>query len=171
MHVLRAFDRDEAAALLHEAARSTGWRDAVINAGREIDRSVRDADVLYEAENPALIGRCRDVLFAATRGIAAQHAPKTVLAEIQIVRYRAGGRYVEHRDTPALGATPRALSLVCYLNEDYTGGETVFADPAVRVSPLCGAVVVFSPVLLHRAEPVLAGTKYVITAWYHVPPA
>jgi hypothetical protein len=31
--------------------------------------------------------------------------------------------------------------------------------------------VVFAPVLLHRADPVTAGTKYVITAWYHVPPA
>jgi hypothetical protein len=74
-----------------------------------------------------------------------------VLAEIQIVRYHAGGRYADHRDTPELGATPRALSLVCYLNDDFTGA--------------------FSPVLLHRAEPVTSGTKYVITAWYHVPPA
>ena len=171
MHVLRAFDGNEVAALLAEAVRSTGWGDAVINADLAVDRAVRDAEVLHEAANPALIGRCRERLFAATRGIASQLAPGTVLAEIQIVRYHPGGKYVEHRDTPALGATPRALSLVAYLNEDYTGGETAFADPDVRVAPLSGAVVVFSPVLLHRAEPVIAGTKYVITAWYHVPPA
>jgi hypothetical protein len=30
--------------------------------------------------------------------------------------------------------------------------------------------IVFSPVLMHRAEPVLSGTKYVITAWYHTLP-
>jgi predicted 2-oxoglutarate/Fe(II)-dependent dioxygenase YbiX len=125
---------------------------------------------LFETDAPALIGRCRDRLFAATRSVAATVAAKTVLAEIQIVRYHAGGKYVDHRDTPALGATPRALSLVCYLNEDFTGGETVFADPPVTVSPLTGTVVVFSPVLLHRAEPVLTGTKYIVTAWYHTPP-
>ena len=93
-----------------------------------------------------------------------------MLAELQIVRYRPGGKYVDHRDSPAPGATPRVLSLVGYLNDDFSGGETVFADPAIVVSPLTGAVAVFSPLLLHRAEPVLAGAKYVVTAWYHVPP-
>lgn len=171
MHVMRAFNASEAASLVSEALRSGGWRDAGINADLEVDRSVRDAEVLYEAANPSLIGLCRDRLFEATLAVASRLAPGTVLAEIQIVRYHAGGKYVDHRDTPALGATPRALSLVCYLNDDYTGGETVFADPDITVSPLSGAVVVFSPILLHRGEPVIAGTKYVITAWYHVPPA
>jgi prolyl 4-hydroxylase len=113
---------------------------------------------------------CRDRLFAATRAIAAAVAPKTVLAELQIVRYHAGGRYVDHRDSPAPGATPRALSLVCYLNDDFSGGETAFADPAITVPPATGTVLAFSPILMHRANPVISGTKYVITAWYHVPP-
>ncbi len=153
------------------AAASTAWRDAGINENLEVDRSVRDAEVLFEADNTALIELCRERLFSATRNIAAVVATGTVLAEIQIVRYHVGGRYVEHRDSPALGATPRALSLVCYLNDDFTGGATTFAEPDLALSALAGAVAVFSPVLLHRAEPVTAGTKYVITAWYHVPPA
>jgi prolyl 4-hydroxylase len=153
------------------AARVTSWHDAGINTNLDVDRTVRDAEILFEADAPALIARCRDRLFAATRTAAVAVAPKTVLAEIQIVRYHPGGRYVDHRDTPELGATPRALSLVCYLNEDFTGGETVFADPLVTVSPVAGEVVIFSPVLLHRAEPVASGTKYIITAWYHTPPA
>jgi prolyl 4-hydroxylase len=80
------------------------------------------------------------------------------------------GRYVEHRDSPARGATPRALSLVAYLNEDFSGGATTFMEPAIVVAPQSGMAVVFAPELLHRAEPVTAGTKYVVTAWYHVPP-
>jgi predicted 2-oxoglutarate/Fe(II)-dependent dioxygenase YbiX len=171
MYIARAFTAEEAAEIVATATRATTWRDAGINADLEVDRAVRDAEVLFEADAPALIGRCRDRLFAATRSIAANVAAKTVLAEIQIVRYHAGGKYVDHRDTPALGATPRVLSLVCYLNEDFTGGETVFADPAGTISPLTGTVVVFSPVLLHRAEPVTVGTKYVVTAWYHTPPS
>jgi prolyl 4-hydroxylase len=123
-----------------------------------------------ESAELTLIGICRDRLFAATRNIAAAAAPKTVLAEIQIVRYHAGGRYVEHRDTPELGATPRALSLVCYLNDDFTGGQTIFITPEVTIPIVTGTVVAFSPILLHRAQPVITGTKYVITAWYHVPP-
>jgi predicted 2-oxoglutarate/Fe(II)-dependent dioxygenase YbiX len=57
------------------------------------------------------------------------------------------------------------------LNDDFAGGATAFAQPDIAISPLGGVAVVFSPVLLHRAEPVTSGTKYAITAWYHVPPA
>jgi predicted 2-oxoglutarate/Fe(II)-dependent dioxygenase YbiX len=171
MFLTRAFAADDAAAIVAAAANSTAWRDAGINANLEVDRTVRDAEVLYEADEPSLIVRCRDGLFAATRGIASTQAARTVLAEIQIVRYHVDGRYIEHRDSPAMGATPRALSLVCYLNDDFAGGATVFAQPDIAISPLGGVAVVFSPVLLHRAEPVTSGTKYAITAWYHVPPA
>jgi predicted 2-oxoglutarate/Fe(II)-dependent dioxygenase YbiX len=171
MFLTRAFAADDAAAIVAAAANSTTWRDAGINANLEVDRTVRDAEVLYEADEPSLIGRCRDGLFAATRGIASTQAARTVLAEIQIVRYHVDGRYIEHRDSPAIGATPRALSLVCYLNDDFAGGATAFAQPDIAISPLGGVAVVFSPVLLHRAEPVTSGTKYAITAWYHVPPA
>jgi len=168
--VTRAFAAAEAATIVAEAARCPTWHDAGINANLEVDRAVRDAEILFEADAPALIGRCRDGLFAATRSIAAAAAPKTVLAEIQIVRYHAGGKYVEHRDSPAPNATPRALSLVCYLNDDFTGGETVFTDPARTISALTGNVIVFPPTLLHRANPVITGTKYVLTAWYHTRP-
>jgi predicted 2-oxoglutarate/Fe(II)-dependent dioxygenase YbiX len=180
--VTRAFESDEAAAIVAAAGRARSWQDAGINANLDVDRAVRDAEVLFEPTDRAesaeralsaertLIGHCRDRLFAATRTIAAAVAPKTVLAEIQIVRYHAGGRYIEHRDTPELGATPRALSLVCYLNNDFTGGETVFLNPNITIPIATGTVVAFSPILLHRAEPIITGTKYVITAWYHVPP-
>jgi predicted 2-oxoglutarate/Fe(II)-dependent dioxygenase YbiX len=171
MYLSRAFNAAEAADIVAAAAASTLWQDAGISSDLEVDRSVRDAEVLFEAAVPALIAHCRDRLFDATRGIAAALAPRTVLAEIQIVRYRAGGRYVDHRDTPELGATPRALSLVCYLNDDFTGGATAFAEPRIDVPPVAGTVLAFSPVLLHRAEPVTSGIKYIITAWYHVPPA
>jgi hypothetical protein len=174
--VTRAFEAHEAAAIVAAAECATSWQDAGINANLDVDRSVRDAEVLFEPTDSAesaertLIAHCRDRLFTATRTIAGTVAPKTVLAEIQIVRYHPGGRYVEHRDTPELGATPRALSLVCYLNGDFTGGETVFINPNIAIPIVTGTVVAFSPVLLHRAEPIITGTKYVITAWYHVPP-
>jgi Rps23 Pro-64 3,4-dihydroxylase Tpa1-like proline 4-hydroxylase len=170
IYVLQAFAAPEAAAIVAAAAASPAWRAAGINADLAIDRSIRNADVLHEEAQRELLGRCRDRLFAATRRLASALAPQTVLAEVQIVRYRAGGKYVEHRDTPALGETPRALSLVCYLNDDFTGGATVFPERDLTLAPSCGMVAVFSPVLLHRAEPVAAGTKFVVTAWYHVPP-
>jgi predicted 2-oxoglutarate/Fe(II)-dependent dioxygenase YbiX len=177
IYVTRAFEADEAADVVATAVCATTWQDAGINANLDVDRSVRDAEVLFESSGPSesvaheLMGRCRDRLFVATRDIAIAVAHKTVLAEIQIVRYHPGGRYIDHRDSPELGATPRALSLVCYLNDDFSGGETVFTNPNITIPIVTGTVVAFSPVLMHRANPVLTGTKYIITAWYHTPPA
>jgi predicted 2-oxoglutarate/Fe(II)-dependent dioxygenase YbiX len=169
--VTRPFDHAACDEIRAAVAGSNAWRPAEINAGLEVDRTVRDAEVLQETEHPQLGARVRDLLFGATRALAGTLAPRTVLAELQIVRYAPGGNYVEHRDTPSLGATPRALSLVWYLNDDFSGGATAFVDGDVTLQPLTGIVVAFVPTLLHRAEPVSAGTKYAVTAWYHVPPA
>lgn len=164
------FAPHEAAAIVFTAASTTGWSPATINADLEVRPATRAAEVLEEAAHRDLFASLRDRLFLATRALAAQHAPATVLAEIQVVRYAPGDRYVDHRD--ALDDRgPRALSIVCYLNDDFDGGATVFADPGVRVHPATGAAIVFSPELLHRAEPVTRGTKYAVTAWYHrLPP-
>jgi hypothetical protein len=170
LFVLRPFDGAVCAEIRTTAAASPAWRAAEINADLEVNRAVRDAEVLQETENPQLVTRVRDLLFGATRALAATLAPGTVLAELQLVRYAAGGTYVEHRDTPSLGATPRALSLVWYLNDDFSGGATAFLDGEVALQPLTGVVAAFLPTLLHRAEPITAGTKYAVTAWYHVPP-
>jgi prolyl 4-hydroxylase len=171
IYVLRPDATGVAEALRGAAAASPAWRAAEINADLEVNRAVRDADVLGEVEHPQLIAACRDRLFAATRDLASALVPRTVLAEVQVVRYVPGGTYVDHRDTPAPGATPRALSLVWYLNDGFGGGETAFVERDVALQPLAGLVVAFRPELLHRAEPVTTGTKYAVTAWYHVPPA
>ena len=142
------------------------WEDATINADRAVDRAVRDADILDEARERALIRRCRDRLFAATRGLAAHIAPFASLAEVQVVRYLPGGAFIEHRDSPARGASPRLLSLVCYLNADFSGGATAFSEPAAVVQPQAGLAIAFAPERSHRAEPVTSGTKYAITGWY-----
>jgi predicted 2-oxoglutarate/Fe(II)-dependent dioxygenase YbiX len=163
---VEAFTALEAAAIIWTAAASTAWRPAGINADLEVKPAVRDAEILEPEADQELFERARERLVATTAAIAAELAPKSVLAELQIVRYHAGGKYVDHRDTLAPGA-PRALSLVCYLNDDFAGGATVFAEPRFVVEPHAGTAIVFSPLLLHRADPVTSGTKYVVTAWYH----
>ena len=163
---LRVCAAAEARAIVTLAEAAT-WRGATINADLAIDRTVRDADVVDERAHSDLTEGCRERLFAASRELAALLAPATVLAEVQIVRYRPGGQYLDHRDSPAPGATPRALSLVWYLNDDFSGGATRFAAPEIAVAPEAGIAVAFAPELMHRAEPVTAGSKYAITAWYH----
>ncbi len=164
---VRAFSDDEAVVLCGIADATPAWAPGVINADRIVDRTIRNAEVLQAAANPRLVGMCHQRLLAITSEHAVRLASEGVLGEMQFVRYGVGGGYVDHRDTPEVGGTPRVLSLVCYLDDDFTGGATVFPEHDVVVQPQRGIVVVFVPTLLHRAEPVIAGTKHVITAWYH----
>jgi Rps23 Pro-64 3,4-dihydroxylase Tpa1-like proline 4-hydroxylase len=168
IYAVRVFGVAEAAELVRTIG-ACAWEGATINAERAVDRAVRDADILDEVRERALIRRCRDRLFAATRGLAAQLVPFATLAEVQIVRYLPGGHFVEHRDSPARGASPRVLSIVCYLNADFSGGATAFFEPDAVVQPQAGMAIAFAPERSHRAEPVSAGTKYAVTGWYLTP--
>jgi prolyl 4-hydroxylase len=165
LFLIHVCDAEECAAFIARAKHAS-WIGATINTERSIDRSVRDADVLDEDADADLIADIRELLAEATAELASDLAPGSVLAEVQLVRYQPGGHYLDHRDTPAIGATPRALSLVWYLNDGFTGGETRFVSPDITVSPVSGVAIAFSPVVMHRAEPVTAGTKYAVVAWY-----
>ena len=167
VRALRAFTPAEAAVITSQAAVSPKWFPAVINADLEIDRAIRDAEILFEEVHRPHSDAYRERLAAITRALADSIAPQSTMKEIQLVRYGPGGRYADHRDGPTPGAEGRVLSLVCYLNEHFVGGETTFLELDVSVSPLTGLVIAFPPAYLHRAEPIVEGKKYAITAWYH----
>jgi predicted 2-oxoglutarate/Fe(II)-dependent dioxygenase YbiX len=164
---MRAFSVAEAAAIVQEANASPHWIPAHINANGEVNPAVRDAELLVERHNAQLTQRYRQRLEIIVGELAHARAPGSALAEGSLVRYAPGGKYIDHRDATEDGVMPRALSLVCYLNEDFAGGETAFIDEQVGVPPMTGIVIAFAPQLLHRAEPVTSGRKFVITAWYH----
>ena len=87
----------------------------------------------------------------------------------QLVRYAPGDHYVAHVDTIP-GADYRYFTVLCYLNDDFEGGHTTF--PALRHSfaPRAGRALLFPAAYLHRAEPVVAGEKYVVVTWLCGPP-
>lgn len=83
-------------------------------------------------------------------------------------RYRVGQKFAQHRD----GSFQRSdeemswMTLLVYLNSDFTGGRTRFDLPGepelVSVSPLAGRALVFAHQHMHEGEEVLAGVKYVL---------
>ena len=163
----RAFSILESIAIVAQADASPVWVRAVINADMKVDANVRDAEILFEELHRPHASVYRGRLESVTDELAQRLAPGATLGEVQLVRYHPGGRYVDHRDGPTPGPIQRALSLVCYLNDDFTGGQTTFSELGVSVAPQTGLAIVFPPHLLHRAEPVASGRKYVVTAWYH----
>lgn len=170
IYALRVFTPAEAAVIVSQGVLSPKWFPAVINAQLDVDRAVRNAEILFE-EVHGHSTFYRERLERIMRPLADTLAPGSTLEEVQLVRYAAGGKYVDHRDGPTPGALRRVVSVVSYLNDRFTGGETTFSELGFSVSPLTGSVIVFPPEYLHRADPVMRGKKYVITAWYHAPNA
>lgn len=104
---------------------------------------------------------------------------------LQVVRYGVGGEYRPHFDFfPDLHAGSaahterggqRIATMILYLNNVLSGGETDFPDAGVTVRARQGFGCYFSSVdddgladdrSLHAGRPVLDGEKWIATKWY-----
>ena len=97
--------------------------------------------------------------------------PLRLLEEFRIKRYnsRSDDRYDVHVDVESAGSARRYLSFLFYLNDDFTGGETEFAEGAA-VTPRRGSVLVFPPYWMypHAGRRVITGTKYIMSTYMHL---
>jgi prolyl 4-hydroxylase len=93
-----------------------------------------------------------------------------------ILKYQPGQFYKRHIDNLLLssrfeeiarGVPTRDVSIVGYLNEDFTGGETFFDRQDIKVKPQKGSVLVFPAYYTHphQSLPVKTGYKYAFTTW------
>ena len=98
--------------------------------------------------------------------IAVPNSPKT--AELIMKRYRAGAdeQFEQHFDSIADVAN-RYLVLFWYLNDVMEGGETVFRQLDVRITPREGRLLVFPPYWMyqHAGLPPLSCEKYILSTY------
>lgn len=87
-----------------------------------------------------------------------------------ILKYGPTDHYVPHQDTGP-GFEDRYFSVVCYLNDDFTGGLTSFPGLNYAATPESGKAIVFPSNYLHCSEPVTSGEKIVWVCWINGPPA
>jgi predicted 2-oxoglutarate/Fe(II)-dependent dioxygenase YbiX len=90
-------------------------------------------------------------------------------SETHFVRYCPGNYYTAHSDT-GLHRSDRYFTVICYLNDDFEGGQTSFPQLNHRITPRCGKAVIFPATYLHCAEPVTSGEKYILVSWLTGPP-
>jgi predicted 2-oxoglutarate/Fe(II)-dependent dioxygenase YbiX len=108
------------------------------------------------------------MLLAATIPYARKHGVDEMYHEnYNILRYRTGQEYKPHFD----GTTEsgRAISAICYWNNDYEGGEIEFPNFNIKIKPEPGMLILFPSnyAYSHIAHPVIEGTKYAIVTWIH----
>jgi hypothetical protein len=82
-----------------------------------------------------------------------------------ILKYQTGQEYKMHAD--AGGGNQRVLSLVWYINDDYTGGELEFPYFNYKLKPPANSMIFFPSnyIYSHIAHPVQTGTKYASVSW------
>lgn len=82
-----------------------------------------------------------------------------------VLKYSPGEEYKPHYDGGTSSA--RSVSAICYLNNDYVGGELEFVNFGIKIKPEPGMMLLFPSNYAYRhvAHPVLEGTKYAIVTW------
>ena len=158
------YSKDECASLVHridalgpELAPVTTARGPVVRTDiRTNERVMFDDDALANE----LFTRLRPHLPATLGGRSLQGAN----VRFRGYRYRPGQAFKPHFDgsyRPS-ASLESELTLLLYLNDDFTGGETAFLDLDASVRPERGSVLLFAHRVLHEGAEVTSGTKYVL---------
>ena len=84
-----------------------------------------------------------------------------------LLKYEVGQEFKLHYDDSF--ATPRRISAVGFLNDDYRGGQLSFDLMNFTYEPVAGDIVVFPSNFpyMHAARPVIEGTKYSVVNWWN----
>lgn len=95
------------------------------------------------------------------------------VVDLQCVRYSQGQEFKFHFDARDLDKE-RSFTLLVYLNDDYSGGETYFPIINYKITPTVGSAIFFKnldknnhPIVFsaHAGLPVDFGVKYALNIW------
>jgi predicted 2-oxoglutarate/Fe(II)-dependent dioxygenase YbiX len=110
-----------------------------------------------------------DAIFYSSKDYESSHPGLNIgmLCPISISKYSVGGEMGKHTDTYDDDKS-RTISVVLYLNDDYTGGEIEFEDQGIFIKPTAGSIIVFpsSKPYFHASKPVLSGEKYIVPGFW-----
>lgn len=83
-----------------------------------------------------------------------------------LLKYDPGQFFGEHTDAGM--DLPRTVSMVIYLNDDYTGGELHFTNFNTTLRFNTNTLILFpsDSEYCHAAQPVISGRKYVLTGFW-----
>lgn len=134
------------------------------------------ADPIRKSEGAALLPHDEDlVIQAINRRLASVTGTGIDQREaLYVIRYIPGEEYRPHLDALPGLANQRAWTAICYLNDDYEGGETSFPELSMSVRATAGDVLIFTnvdavgrpdPRMRHAGEVVTRGAKWIATRW------
>ncbi len=185
---LPGFLSDEECAHLIEVAQPRLRQSTIVSDGERgtLDTQRKSGSAFLDQAGDRIIQAVKRRIAAAT------DTPVENQERLQVTHYHEGERYAPHFD--ALGASgldtgaagDRVWTVILYLNDDYTGGATVFPRLRRKIQPSKGKAVVFrnltsdcarhDPLAIHAGAAVHGGEKWLSNQWIrerrrHRPPA
>ena len=91
------------------------------------------------------------------------------ILDIQILKYTPGGHYKFHCDD--CSTSPRTISCIFFVNDDYEGGDLVFRFPEckdlVNIEKTKNRMIVWpsNSIFEHCVTPVTKGERYSVVSW------
>ncbi|CAB3749064.1 2OG-Fe(II) oxygenase [Paraburkholderia humisilvae] len=175
-------DDDECAELIaFGAPRLEPVRVVDPESGKDVIDALRNSEgVFFHLAQTPLIARIETRIERLT-GIPAENGEG-----IQVLRYRPGAQHTPHFDFLSSAiednrqsierSGQRIATLIMYLNNVDSGGETLFIESGFSVLPRKGNALYFQygnrlgqtdPASAHAGRPVVAGEKWIATKWLH----
>jgi prolyl 4-hydroxylase len=172
-HVVRMTDfltRDECNYLIEMARPRLEPSSVVDKQGRLIPHPIRTSEgTSFGPAHEDL------VVHAINKRIAALTATQVNWGEpLHMLRYRPGEQYRPHIDAIPGETNQRIQTALLYLNDSYQGGETLFTEEGLTISPRAGDAIVFRNLEAdgsrdlsskHAGLPVISGIKWLATRW------
>ena len=181
----------EDCAAMRDAAEKVGLEASEVMSGKdeknlELDTNTRRSSGVFLSDSSAPV--CRKFAHAAAEltGLPLEHQEET-----QVVSYGPGGVYEPHYDGCIDGdgqeycirgygeAGDRLATLLVYINDGYTGGQTKFTNLGFTITPEIGKGILFYNIdenekIIYKSEhtgtEVIEGNKWIATKWVHVRP-
>lgn len=167
----------ECKAIVEEIKHLSGWTAALVRNAKDAVNyevltrpDVRSARTLDAAGAEKFYRQFDGRMDATLKPLINQHWQIDLAnhSGTHLLRYGPTDHYVPHRDTGP-GLEHRYFSVVCYLNDEFTGGQTSFPGLNYSATPEAGKAIVFPSNYLHCSEPVTSGEKFVLVSWINGP--
>jgi hypothetical protein len=171
---VQLFDLTACQLIIRQIREANEWSDATVgDEGTDgtvrsiVAPSFRHASVTFLEDLPLLSGMFDQAIDETVKSAVRQvwNLYLDYHRGAQVIRYRPGGHYCAHADA-ALDQEDRYVTVLCYLNDDFEGGQTSFPYlNSLSIQPQSGKAIIFPSTYVHCAEPVLTGEKFAIVTW------
>tara|TARA_R100000458_G_C8242937_1_gene221494 strand:+ start:150 stop:728 length:579 start_codon:yes stop_codon:yes gene_type:complete len=148
--------------------------------GGEVNKKIRNTNILPLERNSNSMSNVHwfnfltkdicDIIEVYKKDKKIKDIQLKMIMDMSILKYDTGGFYLPHIDHSF--STPRTLTIIYFLNNDYVGGSLNFWNLEKTkiigsVSAVPGRVVVFPSNFLfpHQIENISKGTRYTVIAW------